>query len=151
MIAEVILGIVIGTGICGILAGFYLTLQAVRSMKQSVDELAKVARELLAEGSFTQIARSLQFFRNNAPEYFAGLQEFLRLMSMVSKAMFNQEAIGETKAPAKPQPVSTGESGFYPGVTDQEAAEHEAAREAGRHGITLSEEQLATYRTEGQQ
>lgn len=134
--------LMMGMAIC--LLGFYLyaMMQQVKQLRASVDGLIKSSGDLLNEGSFGRMSRSLVMISTEMPGILVGIKEFSRVMSIFSRNAFQPESPEPTVVAGK-----DGESAFYP-YSESNAASNEAAAEARKHGINLSEEELAGMRTD---
>lgn len=142
IIVAALVFMLFGIALC-ILAFFCWTmLQQIKALKATVEGLTKTANEVLGEGSFSRISKSMMVISTSLPELMIGMREFTRVMGIFSKNAFNEEVA----APA----ISTGkESGFFP-HSEEHAQELETRAEAKSHNINLSAEDFAGMRTEGQ-
>ena len=125
---------------CGFGIAFWYLLKILTKFKESVDKLSQVTAEVMQEGSFARISKSLFILSNNLPEMLDGFKEFSRVMKIFNKNAFDPEKV----AAAEPE-----DSGTAYATTEAEQAQNEIIGEAKRRGINLSNEQLATMRTEG--
>lgn len=126
--------------VCGFFAWYMLKM--IKDLKQAVDLQVKATHELLGEGSFTRISKSLSALSGSMPDILGGIKEFAGVMRMVFKA-------NEEEQPAKARPVTGAEdSAFYPGKTDVQAAIDEVAAEAHRQRIPFSAEEAARAHTD---
>lgn len=139
----------LGMMIC--VAGFfaYYMLRMIRELKQAVDLQVKATHELLGEGSFTRISKSLSALSGSMPDIIGGIKEFASVMRMVFKANQPPEDEGGLGVRQRgSQPPSDGDSAFYPGVTDRDAAINEVAVEARRQRLVITDEQKAGMYTD---
>jgi hypothetical protein len=124
--------------LCGFGFAFWYLLKILTRFKESVDKLAQVTAEVMQEGSFARISKSLLILSNNLPEMLDGFKEFSRVMKIFNKNAFDPEKV----AAAEP------DEGKVYTTSEPEQAQNEIISEARRHKINLSDEQLATMRTE---
>lgn len=143
VIVAALVFMLFGIAICIMGFFFWTMLQQIKSLKATVDGLTKTANEVLGEGSFSRISKSMMIISTSLPELMIGMREFTRVMSIFSKNAFNPDVVPTAvTAPEK-------ESGFYP-HSEERAAEFETRTEAKAHNINLTAEQLAGMRTDGQ-
>jgi hypothetical protein len=119
--------------------GWYL-LTIIKRLTAMVELQVKATNELLGEGSFTRISKSLSALNNAMPDMLGGIKEFASVMRLVFKA--NEE----TDNPKRVPPVDPG-SGFYT-HSDQQAAINEVDAEARRQKIIIPPEELAKFHTD---
>jgi hypothetical protein len=125
---------------CGFGIAFWYLLKILTKFKESVDKLAQVTAEVMQEGSFARISKSLFILSNNLPEMLDGFKEFSRVMKIFNKNAFDPEKV----AAAEPE-----EAGTVYTTSEAEQAQNEIVDTARRHKVNISDEQLATMRTEG--
>jgi hypothetical protein len=134
--------ILVGATICISGVAMWYMLKMIRELRAAVDKLTTATNELLGEGSFTRISKSLQVLAGNIPEILGGLREFTRVMSLVFRST-------ETEATSRSAvPFQDNESAFFPGKTDAEAAVQEETNRAREQKLILSDEQLSQMHTD---
>jgi hypothetical protein len=137
---AILLTLFVALLMCGFGIAFWYLLKILTKFKESVDKLAQVTAEVMQEGSFARISKSLFILSNNLPEMLDGFKEFSRVMKIFNKNAFDPEKV----AAAEPEDAGT----VYT-TSEPEQAQQEVISEAKRRGINLSNEQLVTMRTEG--
>jgi hypothetical protein len=133
--------ILVGATVCITGVAMWYMLRMIRELRAAVDKLTTATNELLGEGSFTRISKSLQSLAGDFPDMLGGIREFSNVMKLVFRST-------ETQTAEKVAPRGSEESGFYPGKTDQQAAVQEAANEAKAQNLVLTEEELARMHTD---
>jgi hypothetical protein len=128
---------------CVTFLGSYYAIVQMRKMQQSADLSAKAINEMLGEGSITRAARSLSNLAEQMPEAVITLRAFNKTMAQFTKAMF----VEQSPQPAKVVVTEESESAFIP-YSEEGAAMHEVIREAQKNKLNLTDEQLATMRTD---
>ena len=137
-----------GIFLCGAAAFGWFVLKALRDLKAAVELQVKATHELLGEGSFTRISKALSTLAGSMPDMMNGMNILASAMRAVVKAGGGEdEATGGVRSRG-PVPPTDENSGFYHGVTDQEAAVNEVAAEAQRQNLVLTPEQLAMMHTD---
>jgi hypothetical protein len=120
---------------------WYLILQ-MRKLQAAADRAVKAVEEVVAEGSMIRVSRSLTVISGSLPEM---LQTFHNLAGVIKT--FSSLMIAPEKPEKRSPEVGAGESGFYE-YSEAKAAEFEAITNANKEKLTLTDEQLATFRTE---
>jgi hypothetical protein len=135
-------------GMLLVIFGFFCwyMLTMIKKLTAAVDLQVKATHELLGEGSFTRISKSLAALNSAMPDIVGGMTEFSKTMKLVFRAA--QEPEEATRVPGKNFPPSDLNSGFYHGVTDQEAAVQEVQAEAERQKLYIRPEDLAQMHTD---
>jgi hypothetical protein len=128
---------------CVTFLGSYYAIVQMRKMQHSSDLTAKAIQDLLGDGSIARAAKALSTLSGEIPEAVISLRAFNKTMQQFTKLMFVQES--------QPAKIATApaveESAFIP-YSEENAAEMEAIREAEKNNLNLSDEQLATMRTD---
>jgi len=138
-----------GIFLCGAAAFGWFFLKALRDLKAAVELQVKATHELLGEGSFTRISKALSTLVGSMPDMMSGMNILASAMRAVVKAGGGEEEeAGGMRQPSGTRPPADGESAFYPGVTDQEAAVNEVAAEAARQRIAFTPEEAARAHTD---
>jgi hypothetical protein len=138
-----------GIFLCAVAAFGWYMMAMIKRLTAAVDLQVKSTQELLGEGSFTRISKSLAAISGSMPEMMQGMGILARAMCAVVKAGGGEdEEAGGVRQVAGPHPPSNDESAFYPGFTDKEAAVNEVTAEAHRQKLVISPEELARMHTD---
>jgi len=141
VVISAVVFLLAGAGICMFGVALWYMLRTVRELRAAIERLTKSTDELLGEGSFAGISKSLRVLTSALPEIMGGLKEFTRVMAMVFR----------TSEPEKPQgmpALAKDESAFYPGKTESEQAQDEVTAEAQRQKLIITAEQFAGMHTD---
>jgi len=140
-----------GIFLCGAAAFCWFILKTIKELKASVDLQVKATQELLGEGSFTRISKSLSSLSGAMPDMLGGIKEFADVMRLVFKANRGEEpsdsGVG-VRQPHGSQPPVDHDSAFYPGKTDLQAALDEVQQEAARQRLPFTPEEAARAHTD---
>jgi len=118
---------------------FWHLLKILNSFKESVDKLSRVTGEVMQEGSFARISKSLFVLSNNLPEMLDGFKEFSRVMRIFSQNAFDKDKVA----------AADSDAGTVYTQDEIQQAQEEVVQAAKRHKINISDEQLEGMRTEG--
>jgi hypothetical protein len=125
----------------GIFCAYMLTM--IKRLTAAVDLQVKATQELLGEGSFTRISKSLSALNGAMPDILGGIKEFAGVMRMVFKANNPEDEGGlGVRQPRPTQPPADEGSAFIP-YSEAGAAINEVTEEARRQKLVISDEQLA--------
>lgn len=139
MVAAVVF-LLVGIVVCIFGVYLYIMFKMIRDLKKSVDTLTMATHELIGEGSFARISKSLTALSSQMPDMLGGLKEFSRVMSLFFANAFDREKVAAV--------TPAGNDGeFYP-HDEIRAAEREVAAEAKRHNISLTPADMAAMRTD---
>jgi hypothetical protein len=130
-----------GAGICMFGVAIWYMLKIVRELRAAIERLTKSTDELLGEGSFAGISKSLRILTGALPEIMGGMKEFSRTMGLIFRSA-EPEKTQTMDVPMK------DESAFYPGKTESEQAQDEVTAEARRQKLIISDEQFAGMHTD---
>ena len=143
--------LLLGIALC--VAGFFCwyMLKMIRELKASVDIMAGATHELIGEGSFTRISKSLSALSGAMPDMLSGIKEFANVMRLVFKSQTApDEETGAAPAGIRggpPRPRDDGQSAFF-GYSEQQAAINEVQAEAARQKIVFTHDEAARSHTD---